>query len=170
MHINLILGSILLKRNRKPASIKDSRKGGRAAKRPALFVGGGRRPPPLWRLSLGLFTKFCSQACHLYASTLWVQILGNQMMVFRCLICALRWVGCNEPSKSWGGQWWSKKTADITARGSRHAAEQRHLLPTLLGTTLSFLEGLFGKLTGSPLYGSVQYVHYISNIYICLYI
>jgi hypothetical protein len=37
---------------------------GRAAERPAPFVGGGRRPPPLWRLALGLSLESCSQAAN----------------------------------------------------------------------------------------------------------
>ena len=36
---------------RKPASIKD-------LKRPAPFVGGGRRPPPLWWLTFGGYVGY----------------------------------------------------------------------------------------------------------------
>jgi hypothetical protein len=38
---------------------------GRAAERPATFVGGGRRPPPLWRLAFGLSLGFCSKASNI---------------------------------------------------------------------------------------------------------
>ena len=45
---------------------KDFRQRGWAAERPAPFVGGGRRPPPLWRLAFGGYLAMSLQKdCHL---------------------------------------------------------------------------------------------------------
>jgi hypothetical protein len=53
------------------------------------FAGGGRRPPPLWRMALGTFFELCSQSSNLYAYDLRVQVLGNEMLGLRCLLCPL---------------------------------------------------------------------------------
>ena len=52
---------------RKPTSIKDS-------PWPAPFVGGSRRPPPVWRLAFGLSLEFSFQA-------------SNSTCIWLCLFC-----------------------------------------------------------------------------------
>ena len=59
---------------------------GRAAERPAPFVGGGRRPPPLWRLAFGLSLEFCSQACKSICIQFMLANPGNQMHGIRCIL------------------------------------------------------------------------------------
>ena len=75
----------MLQLRRKQTIIKEIHKGGGPPERPAPFVGGGRRPPHLWRLAFGLSLEFCSKASnsekplcekpllrpHQYSSGLW---------------------------------------------------------------------------------------------------